>query len=446
MLLIQLQILLDCSDGELARWREQYSPAGIYLDRFGHYLTETLLPIGLGIRADGGWDSIGGYTTLGLLAAVLALLVRTESALVAVARLEAGKPAAEDTAAVAAPRASGLARLRRALGFFPFFRAFVAIEASLLALGRRDRRRVRRRRARPRARSSSRWSRSRRSPRPGTWSPSSPRAACGDVRLRRADDGPPAGRPAAGARLAAGPARGRARHRRGRQRVGADGAARRRARRRLAENLGIPAGRNLGVPHTRGELLFFLDDDASLAAPDALAAVARRFEDDPRLGLLQLRVAPRDGGASARDWVPRLRVGDRSRSSDITAVWEGAVAMRRAVFEAVGGWPADFRFVHEGIDLGWRVMDAGPPRRLRRRHRRAAPVADRHAARLLLLLRGAQPGLAGPPPPAAPARGRSTSPASCCARCRACARGRTRARRCAAIATACAAPAASASR
>ena len=36
--------------------------------------------------------------------------------------------------AVAAPRASGLARLRRAVGFFPFFRAFVAIEASLLAL------------------------------------------------------------------------------------------------------------------------------------------------------------------------------------------------------------------------------------------------------------------------------------------------------------------------
>jgi GT2 family glycosyltransferase len=125
------------------------------------------------------------------------------------------------------------------------------------------------------------------------------------------------------------------------------------------ENLGIPAGRNLGVSHVAGELLFFLDDDASLASPSALAAVARRFEADPGLGLLQLRVAPRDGGDSARDWVPRLRVGDRSRSSDITAVWEGAVAMRRAVFEAVGGWPADFRFVHEGIDLGWRVMDAG---------------------------------------------------------------------------------------
>jgi GT2 family glycosyltransferase len=126
-----------------------------------------------------------------------------------------------------------------------------------------------------------------------------------------------------------------------------------------AENLGIPAGRNLGVPHVSGELLFFLDDDASLASPDALAAVARRFATEPDLGLLQLRVEARDGGPRSRDWVPRLRVGDPARSSDITVVWEGAVAIRRALFDAVGGWPGDFRFVHEGVDLGWRVMDAG---------------------------------------------------------------------------------------
>ncbi len=133
-LLIQGQILLDCSDGELARWRKQSSVAGIYLDRFAHYFTESLLPIALGIRADGGWDSIGGYTTLGCVAAVLALLVRVETALVIVARAEAGLPVAEDTAAVAAPRASGLARVRRMVAFFPFFRAFVAIEATILAL------------------------------------------------------------------------------------------------------------------------------------------------------------------------------------------------------------------------------------------------------------------------------------------------------------------------
>jgi phosphatidylglycerophosphate synthase len=134
VLLIQLQLLLDCSDGEVARWRDQKSPVGVYLDRIGHWLTEATLPIALGIRADGGWSDMGTYTTLGLLIAVLVLLIKGESALVTVARAESGRPPAGDTRAVAAPRAAGLARLRRAAGFAPFFRAFVAVEATLLAL------------------------------------------------------------------------------------------------------------------------------------------------------------------------------------------------------------------------------------------------------------------------------------------------------------------------
>jgi phosphatidylglycerophosphate synthase len=134
VVLLQLQLLLDCSDGELARWRKVSSPAGIFLDRLAHNVTEAALPIALGVRADGGWDSLGGYTTLGLVTAVLVLLLRVISALVYVARSEAGLPVAEDTVEVAAPRAPGLARVRRAAGFAPFFRAFVAIEFSFVAL------------------------------------------------------------------------------------------------------------------------------------------------------------------------------------------------------------------------------------------------------------------------------------------------------------------------
>ena len=127
----------------------------------------------------------------------------------------------------------------------------------------------------------------------------------------------------------------------------------------LAADAGIPAGRNAGVPHVAGDLIFFLDDDASLAAPSALARVAERFAAEPALGAVQLRVEPRGGGARARDWVPRLRVGDPARSSEITVLWEGAVAIRRQALAEAGGWPAEFRYVHEGIDLGWRLMDAG---------------------------------------------------------------------------------------
>jgi phosphatidylglycerophosphate synthase len=133
VLLIQLQLLFDCTDGEMARWLDRKSPVGVYLDRIGHYLTETALPIALGIRADGGWDSIGSWTTLGLLAAVLQLLVKAETALVHVARMESGRPLVEDTRAVAAPRGGLLRSLRSLFGFFPFYRAFVAMEFTLLA-------------------------------------------------------------------------------------------------------------------------------------------------------------------------------------------------------------------------------------------------------------------------------------------------------------------------
>ena len=127
----------------------------------------------------------------------------------------------------------------------------------------------------------------------------------------------------------------------------------------LAQNVGIPAGRNAGVPHVRGDLLFFLDDDASLADDSFLAEVARRFAADPALGLIQPRVVDPTGTPAPGRWVPRLRTGDPATPGPATSLWEGAVAIRRDVFDATGGWPAEFFYAHEGIDLCWRVWDAG---------------------------------------------------------------------------------------
>ena len=127
----------------------------------------------------------------------------------------------------------------------------------------------------------------------------------------------------------------------------------------LEDNVGIPAGRNAGVSVVHGDLLFFLDDDAMLPTDDILATIARRFAADPRLGLLQPRIADPDGAPPPRRWTPRLRVGDPRRSSYATVVWEGAVAMRPEVFERAGGWADEFFYAHEGIDLTWRVWNTG---------------------------------------------------------------------------------------
>src|SRR3954451_16326835 len=45
-LLIQAYLLLDCSDGEVARVRGRTSVTGVYLDRIGHYLSEIALLAG----------------------------------------------------------------------------------------------------------------------------------------------------------------------------------------------------------------------------------------------------------------------------------------------------------------------------------------------------------------------------------------------------------------
>lgn len=133
VLLAQAQLLLDCCDGEVARWRRAFSSAGTYVDQLAHYATEAALAAGLGIRADGGWGSIGGWTALGLLVSVLILLLKAETHLAEVALARSGRTPTDDPAE-APPARSPRLRLREGARLVPFFRPFQAVEATLLAL------------------------------------------------------------------------------------------------------------------------------------------------------------------------------------------------------------------------------------------------------------------------------------------------------------------------
>jgi phosphatidylglycerophosphate synthase len=131
-LAIQVYLLLDCVDGEVARWRHATSAAGVYLDRLGHYTVEAALLIGLGVRVDGGPGSVAGATTLGLVAAVLHLLSKAETDLVAVARASSGlQTSAEPDSA---SRVTTLRTMRQAFAVLPVHRLLGAIELSLLAV------------------------------------------------------------------------------------------------------------------------------------------------------------------------------------------------------------------------------------------------------------------------------------------------------------------------
>jgi len=134
-LAIQLYLTLDCVDGEVARWTQMTSPAGIYLDRLGHYLVESAVVCAAGVRVSGligSGDLEWGWIVLGLVGAIGVLLDKAETDLVDSARLHAGLGPME-------PSATTMTRSRLAAGrslarWFPIHRITHAVEASIVLL------------------------------------------------------------------------------------------------------------------------------------------------------------------------------------------------------------------------------------------------------------------------------------------------------------------------
>lgn len=135
VVMVQLYLLLDCVDGEIARWRKQFSLGGVYLDRVGAYLCDAAVLVGFGLRAADLWGS-GRidwlWAFLGTLAALGAVLIKAETDLVGVARHQAGLPPVKEAASE--PRSSGMALARKAAAALKFHRLVLGIEASLLIL------------------------------------------------------------------------------------------------------------------------------------------------------------------------------------------------------------------------------------------------------------------------------------------------------------------------
>ena len=334
-----------------------------------------------------------------------------------VARAESGKPLVADTAEVAAPRGGLLRRLRRALGYLPFFRAFVAIEVDAARARGGDRRRDRAatwpaRRAllviaaRPVA-ADHRGRAPGRDPHLGAGCDEPVNPSVGCVVLTA---GPPAGRPASrrSTRCCARATwrldvvvvgngcdpSGRAATACSVVALEADDWHSRRAQRRRAGT-------------SRASCCSSSTTTRSSPRTTRWHAWQQRSRPTRSSALVQLRVEPRERRTPrSRDWVPAPAASAiRRRSSDMTAVWEGAVAIRREVFERgrrlAGASSASSTRASTSagacMDAGWRMRYAGDIVVLH-----PSPAGD--AARVLVLFRRAQPCVARAPPPAAAAR------------------------------------------
>ncbi|HLC03880.1 MAG TPA: glycosyltransferase family 2 protein [Anaerolineales bacterium] len=127
----------------------------------------------------------------------------------------------------------------------------------------------------------------------------------------------------------------------------------------LDHNCGVGGGRNAGIALARGEILFFLDDDAELRDPHTVARLLTHFERDPDLGVVGLLVIDAAMGAIERRCIPfrNKRVPPGPTAACYFA--GGACAIRRGVFDRVGLYDESLFYGGEELDLSYRLLDAG---------------------------------------------------------------------------------------
>jgi glycosyltransferase involved in cell wall biosynthesis len=125
------------------------------------------------------------------------------------------------------------------------------------------------------------------------------------------------------------------------------------------ENIGASAGRNLGARLTSAPLLVFLDDDGVIA-PGFLDAMAARFDAEPALIAARGRVLPLHHPVMS-SLASHYDRGQTAR--DELLIIEGATGIRRAAYEAVGGYN-EAMFGNEGLELSERLLRAHPDGRI----------------------------------------------------------------------------------
>jgi glycosyltransferase involved in cell wall biosynthesis len=131
---------------------------------------------------------------------------------------------------------------------------------------------------------------------------------------------------------------------------------------RLEKNSGPAAARNHGACHAQGDILFFVDADV-VVAPGTVQRVVQTFAEHPEIAALfgSYDTQPRAAGVVSQYRNLLHHFVHQQGNTEAATFWAGCGAVRRTVFQELGGFDAQ-RFPVpsiEDIELGYRLRQAG---------------------------------------------------------------------------------------
>ncbi|HWB51565.1 MAG TPA: glycosyltransferase [Stellaceae bacterium] len=126
----------------------------------------------------------------------------------------------------------------------------------------------------------------------------------------------------------------------------------------LEQNVGVAGGRNIATAMGHGRYVVALDSDAVFADRTALAAAVAQLDTNPGLAAIGFRIVNFFTGENdALSWdYPGRHPDERFRTTRFIGAGH---AIRRAAFEAAGGYDARLFFCQEELDLCYRMLNLG---------------------------------------------------------------------------------------